>query len=151
MKLLTLMVSAVMGLGVQALAQETTLPTEYTVEMWNKDPEDKKRKMVFSKDIIQVAPGAVITWLATDKGHNVQFIDGPDGVELAKKSKVSRDVTLTLDEPGVYVYVCTPHASTGMLALVIVGDATADAIEQAADAKVRGKSKEKLKTLLAGL
>ena len=151
MKLLTLMVSAVMGLGVQALAQETTLPTEYTVEMWNKDPEDKKRKMVFSKDIIQVAPGAVITWLATDKGHNVQFIDGPDGVELAKKSKVSSDVTLILDEPGVYVYVCTPHASTGMLALVIVGDATADAIEQAADAKVRGESKKKLKTLLAGL
>lgn len=151
MKLLSLMVSAVMGLGVQALAQETTLPTEYTVEMWNKDRDDKKRKMVFSEDIIQVAPGAVITWLATDKGHNVQFIDGPDGVELAKKSKVSRDVTLTLNDPGVYVYVCTPHASTGMLALVVVGEATADAIEQAADAKVRGKSKKKLKTLLAGL
>ena len=151
MKLLSLMVSAFIGLGVQALAQETTLPTEYTVEMWNKDPNYKKRKMVFSEDIIQVAPGAVITWLATDKGHNVQFIDGPDGVELAKKSKVSRDVTLTLNDPGVYVYVCTPHSSTGMLALVVVGEATADAIEQAADAKVRGKSKKKLKTLLAGL
>ena len=145
------MASVVIGLGVQALAQETTLPTEYTVEMWNKDPDNKKRKMVFSEDIIQVAPGAVITWLATDKGHNVQFIDGPDGVELAKKSKVSRDVTLTLDEPGVYVYVCTPHASTGMLAIVVVGEATTDAIEQAADAKVRGKSKKKLKTLLTGL
>ncbi len=151
MKLLSLLVSAVMCLGVQALAQETALPTEYTVEMWNKDPNNKKRKMVFSEDIIQVAPGAVITWLATDKGHNVQFIDGPDGVELAKKTKVSHDVTLTLNDPGIYVYVCTPHASTGMLALVVVGEASADAIEQAADAKVRGKSKKKLKTLLAGL
>ncbi len=151
MKLLSLLVSAVMCLGVQALAQETALPTEYTVEMWNKDPNNKKRKMVFSEDIIQVAPGAVITWLATDKGHNVQFIDGPDGVELAKKTKVSHDVTLTCNDPGIYVYVCTPHASTGMLALVVVGEASADAIEQAADAKVRGKSKKKLKTLLAGL
>lgn len=145
------MASAVIGLGVQGLAEETTLPTKYTVEMWNKDPDDMKRKMVFSEDIIQVAPGAVITWLATDKGHNVQFIDGPDGVELAKKSKVSRDVTLTLNDPGVYVYVCTPHASTGMLAIVVVGEATTDAIEQAADAKVRGKSKKKLETLLTGL
>ena len=151
MKLLSLLVSAVMCLGVQALAQETALPTEYTVEMWNKDPNNKKRKMVFSEDIVQVAPGAVITWLATDKGHNVQFIDGPDGVELAKKTKVSHDVTLTFNDPGIYVYVCTPHASTGMLALVVVGEASADAIEQAADAKVRGKSKKKLKTLLAGL
>ena len=151
MKLLSLMVSAVMGLGVQALAQETTLPTEYTVEMWNKDPDDKKRKMVFSEDIITVAPGAAVTWLATDRGHNVQFIDGPDGVDLAKKSKVSNDVTITLNEPGVYVYVCTPHASTGMLGIVVVGAATDEAIEQASNAKVRGKSKKKLKTLLAGL
>lgn len=151
MKLLSLMMSAFMVLGAQALGQEIMLPTEYTVEMWNKDPNDKKRKMVFSEDIIQVAPGAVITWLATDKGHNVQFIDGPDGVKLFKKTKISSDVTLTLDEPGIYVYVCTPHAGSGMLALVVVGEATADAIEQAADAKVHGKSKRKLKTLLASL
>ena len=44
-----------------------------------------------------------------------------------------------------------PTRAPGMLALVVVGEATADAIEQAADAKVRGKSKKKLKTLLAGL
>ncbi|MDB4169643.1 plastocyanin/azurin family copper-binding protein [Planktomarina sp.] len=151
MRLLIVLAAAVVGMGLPSLAQETTLPKEYTVEMWNKDPEDKKRKMVFSEDIITVAPGAAVTWLATDRGHNVQFIDGPDGVDLAKKSKVSNDVTITLNEPGVYVYVCTPHASTGMLGIVVVGAATAEAVEQASNAKVRGKSKKKLKTLLAGL
>ena len=53
-----------------ALAQE--LPMEYTVEMWNADPNDRSRRMVFSEEVIQVAPGATVTWLATDRGHNVE-------------------------------------------------------------------------------
>jgi len=122
-----------------------------TVEMWNKDPDDKKRKMVFSEEIVVVEPGESVTWLATDKGHNVQMIDGPDGVDLPKKSKLSKDVTLTFDEPGVYVYVCTPHASMGMIGIVVVGELTQEGIDAVRDAKVRGKSKKKFKTLLAEL
>ena len=50
----------------------------------------------------------------------------------------------------MYLYQCTPHASMGMIALVIVGDdiSNKDAI---AKAKVRGKSKKKLKALLGEL
>jgi len=47
--------------------------------------------------------------------------------------------------------VCTPHATMGMIGVVVVGEATPEAIAQAADAKVRGKSKKKLKALLADL
>ena len=42
MRLLIVLAAAVVGMGLPSLAQETILPTEYTVEMWNKDPEDKK-------------------------------------------------------------------------------------------------------------
>ena len=136
-------------LPVGVLAEE--LPTEYTVEMWNKDPDDRKRKMVFSEEIITVAPGAEVTWLATDKGHNVQMIDGPEGYDLPKKSKLSKDVTLTFDQEGVYVYVCTPHATMGMIGIVVVGEATEEAIAAVKDAKVRGKSKKKFKALVADL
>jgi pseudoazurin len=136
-------------LPVGVLADE--LPTEYTVEMWNKDPDDKKRKMVFSEEIIAVAPGAAVTWLATDKGHNVQIIAGPEGYDLPKKSKLSKDVTLTFDQEGVYVYVCTPHASMGMIGIVVVGDLTQEGIDAIKDAKVKGKSKKKFKALLAEL
>ena len=101
--------------------------------------------------MITVAPGASITWLATDKGHNVQFVDGPDGVELAPKSAVNKDVTFTLTEPGVYVYVCTPHATMGMIGIVIVGEATPEAIAMVTDAKVRGQSKKKFEALLSEL
>ena len=138
------------------LALAFVLPTgvlaaDATVEMWNKDPDDKKRKMVFSQEIVAIEAGESVTWLATDKGHNVELIDGPDGVELEKKSKLSKDVTITFDKPGVYVYVCTPHASMGMIGIVVVGDLTQEAVDAIKDAKVKGKSKKKFKALLAEL
>ena len=137
-----------------ALADKTEAtqpPAQHFVEMWNKDPDDKKRKMVFSEEILVVQPGDLIQFVATDKGHNVQFIDGPDGVELPKKSKISKDVMVTLDEPGVYVYVCTPHASMGMIGIVVVGDLTQEAVDAVRDAKVKGKSKKKFEQLLSEL
>lgn len=138
------------------LALAFVLPTgvlaaDATVEMWNKDPDDKKRKMVFSQEIVAIEVGESVTWLATDKGHNVELIDGPDGVELEGKSKISKDVTITFDTPGVYVYVCTPHASMGMIGFVVVGDLTQEGVDAIKDAKVKGKSKNKFKELLAEL
>ena len=144
MRILTTL-GLLMAMATSAFAEDAT------VEMWNKDPEDKKRKMVFSEEIVVVEPGESVTWLATDKGHNVQMIDGPDGYDLPKKSKLSKDVTLTFDQPGVYVYVCTPHASMGMIGIVVVGELTQEGIDAVRDAKVKGKSKKKFKALLAEL
>ena len=133
------------AMAIPAVAEDVTL------EMWNKDPEDKKRKMVFSEEIVTIEPGQSITWLASDKGHNVQMIAGPEGYELPKKSKISEDVTLSFDTPGVYVYVCTPHATMGMIGIVVVGEATDEAISAVEKTKVRGKSKKKFKKLLKEL
>ena len=140
------------ALAAPAYANKTEIPpAQHFVEMWNKDPEDKKRKMVFSQEILVVQPGDLIQFVATDKGHNVEFIDGPDGVKLPKKSKISKDVEIVLDEPGVYVYVCTPHASMGMIGVVVVGDLTQEGVDAVRDAKVRGQSKKKFKELLKEL
>lgn len=142
------------ALAVPAYAEKTEAkipPAQHFVEMWNKDPEDKKRKMVFSQEILVVQPGDLIQFVATDKGHNVEFIDGPDGVKLPKKSKISKDVEVVLDKEGVYVYVCTPHASMGMLGIIVVGDLTQEAVDAVRDAKVKGKSKKKFKELLKEL
>ena len=140
------------ALAAPAYANKTEIPpAQHFVEMWNKDPEDKKRMMIFSEEILVVQPGDLIQFVATDKGHNVEFIDGPDGVELPKKSKISNDVEVVLTEPGVYVYVCTPHASMGMLGIVVVGELTQEAIDAVRDAKVRGQSKKKFAELLKEL
>jgi len=118
---------------------------DLTIEMLNK--RDDGAKMVYGTDIARVEVGTSITWIPAQKGHNVEFIAGPDGWDMPKKSKVNKEVTITFDTPGVYLYQCTPHATMGMIALVVVGDGDNDVSK----AKVRGKSKRKLKELLKEL
>lgn len=121
---------------------------DMTIDMLNK--RDDGAKMVYSEDIARINVGDTITWLPASKGHNVHFIAGPDGWELPKKSKNNKEVAITFDTPGVYLYQCTPHASMGMIALVVVGGDTSN-LDAIAKAKVRGKSKKKLKKLLGEL
>ena len=106
--------------------------------------------MAFSEDITRIDVGDTVTWVPTSKGHNVEFIAGPDGFNTPKKSKSSKEVSITFDEPGIYYYWCSPHKSMGMIALVVVGGDKSN-IEDIAGAKAVGKSKKKLAVLLSEL
>ena len=119
-----------------------------TVEMLNK--RDDGAKMVYSEDITRIDVGDTVTWIPTAKGHNVEIIAAPEGFDIPKKSKNNKEVSITFDVPGVYLYQCTPHKAMGMIALVVVGDDTSN-IEDVAKAKARGKSKKKLKALIGEL
>ena len=121
---------------------------DMNIDMLNKRADGEK--MVYSVDVANIDVGDTITWLPASKGHNVHFIAGPEGWELPKKSKNNKEVAITFDTSGVYLYQCTPHASMGMIALVVVGGDTSN-IEAIEKAKVRGKSKKKLKKLLGEL
>lgn len=121
---------------------------DVTIDMLNKDGSG--RKMVYSKEIAQVAVGDTITWLPATKGHNVHFISAPDGVKKLPKSKFNKEFSYTFEKEGIYLYQCTPHKGMGMIALVVVGD-NLDNLENIKKAKVLGKSKKKLKELLSQL
>ena len=60
--------------------------TVHEVMMYNKDPADSKRKMVFTPDIIEVNVGDVVRFVSAQKGHNSASIKGmlPDGAEKWK-------------------------------------------------------------------
>ena len=137
------LLSTVALLGVMACSPVAAADT--TVEMLNK--RDDGAKMVYSEDITRIDVGDTVTWLPASKGHNVEFIAGPDGWDAPKKSKLSKQYTFTFDTPGVYLYQCSPHKSMGMIAIVVVGDGDNDISK----AKVKGKSKKKLKALLKEL
>jgi pseudoazurin len=107
------------------------------VEMLNK--RDDGKRMVYSEDITRINVGDTVNWIAKDRGHNVEFIDGPDNWEAPKRSRMSKDFSYTFEEPGIYTYVCTPHASMGMLATVVVGDVTESDIKAVEDAPIRGR------------
>ena len=121
---------------------------EVVVEMLNK--REDGQKMVFSEDVVKVDIGDTVKWLASDKGHNVEFVGGPEGVSLPKKSGLNKEVAITFDKAGVYLYVCTPHKVMGMIGLVVVGDDTSnkDAISSI---KMMGRAKKKLASMIGSL
>ena len=121
----------------------------HIVQMLNKDPDDKKKKMVFYPRILQVNSGDTVIFESVDKGHNSASIKGmiPEGAE-AWKGKINKDITVTFDKPGYYGYICTPHGTNGMVGLVVVeGEGKLDNLEAAQKVKQRGKSKKAFKEI----
>jgi pseudoazurin len=140
MKNLLSTVAVMVALSTPALAADTT------VEMLNK--RDDGAKMAYSEDITRIDVGDTITWVPTAKGHNVEFVAGPEGWDAPKKSKNNKEVAITFDIPGIYFYQCSPHKSMGMIAFVVVGEDTSN-LADIAGAKVNGKkSKVKFADLL---
>lgn len=116
----------------------------HEVQMLNKDPDGKIRGQLFSPRILQVNAGDTVNFVAADRGHNSASSDGmiPEGVE-AWDGKINEDVSMTFDKPGIYGYVCTPHASAGMVGLIVVeGEGKLDNLEAAQGVRQRGKAKK---------
>ncbi|MDB3880146.1 plastocyanin/azurin family copper-binding protein [Alphaproteobacteria bacterium] len=129
-----------------AFLSTPTLAAEVTIEMLNKDSNGNR--MVYSQEIAKVEVGDTVTWLPASKGHNVEIISSPNKMRF--KSKNSKEAKITFDTPGIYYYWCTPHKGMGMIGLVVVGNDLSN-IDSIASAKAIGKSKKKLKALLANL
>jgi len=121
------------------------ISADVTVEMLNKF---NKEYMVYSKKIVRINTGDKVLWKATDKGHNVEFINGaiPNGVEKFK-SKYNVDVEYEFTIPGIYAYWCTPHKSMGMIGFVVVGENKSN-LEMVLQVNYYGKSKKIAKSLI---
>ena len=131
---------------IMAFISTSVFAEDISIDMLNK--RDDGAKMVYSVDVAKIDVGDTITWLPTSKGHNVEFIAGPDGWTLPKKSKFNKEVSITFEVPGIYLYQCTPHKGMGMIALVVVGGDVSNA-DAVAKTRVLGKSKKILPKLLA--
>ncbi|MDK1385612.1 pseudoazurin [Sinorhizobium sp. 8-89] len=139
------------SLGLAALAMLVTTPAlaaDFEVHMLNKG---KDGVMVFEPASLKVAAGDTVTFVPTDKGHNVETIKGmlPDGAE-ALKSKVNENYKVTFTTPGVYGVKCTPHYGMGMVGVVQVGDNPAN-LDAARGAKNPKKAQQRLDAAFAAL
>ena len=131
---------------IAALLSTPSFAADVAIEMLNKDADGNK--MVFSEEVVKVDVGDTVTWLPSSKGHNVEMISSPNKMKF--KSKNGKEAKITFETPGIYYYLCTPHKGMGMIGLVVVGNDLSN-IDDIAGAKAIGKSKKKLKTLLASL
>ena len=104
-----------------ALLATPTLAADYQVKMLNHDSQNRSSQ--FEPAFLKIAPGDTVTFVATDKGHNSESLDGgiPQGA-TAWKGKISTDLTVTFTVPGFYAYRCAPHFGLGMVGLIEVGD-----------------------------
>ena len=130
-----------------ALVGGTAMAATIEVQMLNRGEQGA---MVFEPAFVQAQPGDVIEFVPTDKGHNVETIDGmlPEGVEPFA-SPMGEGYTLTVDTEGLYGVECKPHAGMGMVGLIQVGAATNKDAVVAAAAELRGKAKSRLAEDLA--
>ncbi|MFU8881535.1 MAG: pseudoazurin [Rhodobacterales bacterium] len=111
------------------------------VEMLNIDPDDRQQRMLFKPGVLRVQPGDSVKFVATDRGHNAQSIDGmiPDGAETFR-GRVNEEIEVTFDVEGTYGYVCLPHQTMGMIGFVLVGDFTTNLEEvRSAAGSLRGR------------
>ena len=105
MKLMTLMISLLL---LSNLVNAETIQIEFT------------ENDTYSLEVAKINVGDKIEWLPKNKGHNVEFLAGPDMNDLPPKSKLNSSHSVIFELPGVYLYQCTPHGNMGMLGLVVV-------------------------------
>ncbi|OJU92152.1 pseudoazurin [Shinella sp. PSBB067] len=135
--------------GAAAVILALALPAaaaDFEVHMLNKGAEGA---MVFEPAFVKIAPGDTITFIPTDKGHNVETIKDmiPEGAE-AFKSKMNEHYKVTFDKPGAYGVKCTPHVGMGMVGVVIVGDAPAN-LDAVKTGKLPKKARERMDAAIA--
>ena len=104
-----------------ALLATSAYAAEHEIKML--DIGSDKAPMVFEPAVLKIAPGDTVTFIPTNKGHNVESKIVPEGAE-AFKSELDEKYSVKLEKEGVYVYVCPPHSMMNMAGVIQVGEAT---------------------------
>lgn len=114
----------VAGAAAAALLAAPAVAKDVTVQMLNKG---KAGMMVFEPALVKIAPGDTVTFVPTDKSHNVESIPGmiPAGAKPFK-SAMSQPLKVTFSQAGVYGFKCMPHYAMGMVGVVMVGNGAAN-------------------------
>lgn len=136
--------AAVLSLALVGMAGAETVD----VKMLNKG---EAGMMVFEPASVTLAPGDSIRFLAADKGHNAETIEGmlPEGAATFA-GKINEELTVTFDLPGLYGVRCKPHFAMGMVMVIAVGEDAA-VPEGFLEGRLPKKAKERLEAALADL
>jgi pseudoazurin len=93
------------------------MAADHQVKMLN---TGKDGAMVFEPGFLQVAKGDTVKFIKVDASHNSASVIMPAGA-AAWKGKPDEEISVKLDQEGVYVYVCEPHKMMAMAGVIQVG------------------------------
>jgi len=127
------------GIVAMAVAASPASARGHIVKMLNKGAAGM---MVFEPAVTKIAPGDTVTFVATDKGHNVEAVASmlPHGSAVFK-GKMNQSLTVKFDKAGTYGFKCLPHYGMGMVGAVIVGSGAPNSA-QAKAVSHPGKAKQ---------
>lgn len=139
---------ALAGAALLALAGGQAFAAEHEIKMLNKGSDGEA--MVFEPSFLRIQPGDTVTFVPTDKSHQVDAVkEGlPDGAEEFK-GKLNQEVKVTLTVPGAYPVKCIPHLGLGMVGLIVVGDGVPANIDKVKTIKFPKKSLERFQADIA--
>ncbi|WP_430512927.1 pseudoazurin [Pannonibacter phragmitetus] len=92
---------------------------DHEVKMLNYGTEGS---MVFEPSFLEVQVGDTVTFVPTNSGHNVRSYVVPEGTQ-AWNTPMDERTTVTISQPGVYLYYCPPHLMMSMIGMIQAGEA----------------------------
>ncbi|MCK5895792.1 MAG: pseudoazurin [Cocleimonas sp.] len=78
--------------------------------------------MVFEPSSLKVAVGDTVTFVPTDASHNASSYFVPKDA-TTWVGEIGKEVSVTLNKEGIYIYKCDPHSVLGMVGVIQVGEA----------------------------
>lgn len=140
--------NATIGIAIATLLASTAFAETIDIKMLNKAADGER--MVFDPAFVQVQLGDVVRFVATDKGHNAETIDGmiPDGA-TGFQGKINEEIEVTFETEGVYGVMCKPHYAMGMVMTIAVGatEAPDDFLEGRVPKRARDRFEDQLGNL----
>ncbi|MGO4476975.1 pseudoazurin [Massilia sp. 2TAF26] len=107
---------AVLGIAL-SLACAGAMAADHQVRMLN---TGKDGSMVFEPGFLRVAKGDTVKFVKVDPSHNSASVLVPAGA-TPWKGRPDEEISVKLDQEGVYLYVCDPHKIMGMAGVIQVG------------------------------
>lgn len=143
MKIRTLLTTAALAIALPAAA----FADDHQVHMLTRGADGSM--MVFEPAFLQIEPGDTVTFLPTEPSHNAETIPGmwPEGAE-SFRGGMNQEVTVTFTAEGVYGIKCLPHYGLGMVAVIQVGDDTAN-LEAARGVRHPARASQRMPDLLS--
>lgn len=100
-------------------AEVASTGTVHTIKMLNSGADGA---MVFEPGFVLAQPGDTVVFEPVEQPHNTKSVLVPDGAQEWHGGMNER-IELTLNEEGIYIYLCEPHAALAMAGIIQVGDA----------------------------
>ena len=91
----------------------------HTIKMLN---SGKNGSMVFEPGFVRAQPGDTVVFEPVEQPHNTKSVLVPDGA-MEWQGDMNERIELTLNEEGIYIYLCEPHLALAMAGVIQVGDA----------------------------